>query len=299
MPRHVEDTTLAVLDLDLEVREGNIDAEYDISDVDQLNAALDAEEEQLRGYAESLRDAGVEVAFVTGDVEDQVASYLANFGVLACEDVDDDDAESIARATGARFAGAIDDLDADDFGHAETVRVESFGDDEVTFVEGGAEARAVTVLARGGTEHVTDELERALNDAIDVVEVALDQDGVVAGGGAPEIAIADHVRERAASVAGRRQLAVEAFADAIDVLPRTLAANAGMDPIDALVELRSTFESEGRAGIVVGDEDQTGHVGDPLEGGTVEPVAVKTEAIDAATEAATMIVRIDDVISAE
>jgi len=299
MPRRVEDATVAVLDLDLEVREGNIDAEYDITDVDQLNEALDAEEGELRGYAETLRDAGIDVAFVTGDVEDRVASYLANFDVLAYEDVDDDDAAAIARATGSSFSGAINDLDAEDFGHAELVRVEKFGDDEVTFIEGGAEARSVTVLARGGTEHVTDELERALNDALDVVAAALDEGGVVPGAGSPEIAIADYVREHAASVTGRRQLAVEAFADAIDVVPRTLAANAGMDPIDALVELRSTFDDEDTAGIIVADEDQTGHVGDPLDAGIVEPVAVKNEAIDSATEAATMIVRIDDVISSE
>jgi thermosome len=296
MPRRVEDATIAVLDLDLEIREGNIDAEYDITNVDQLNAAIDAEEGELRGYAETLRDAGVDVAFVTGDVEDRVASYLAEFGVLAFEDVSDDEAEAIARATGARFSGAIDDLEEDDFGHADLVRVEKYGDEELTFVEGGAEAEAVTVFARGGTEHVTDELERALNDALDVVSAALEKGGVVPGAGATEIAISDYLREHAASITGRKQLAVEAYADAVDTLPRTLAANAGMDPIDALVDLRTTYEGGDLAGIIA--EGQTGHVGDPVEHGIVDPAAVKREAIESATEAATMIVRIDDVIAA-
>ena len=297
MPTNVEDATIAVLDLDLEVREAEIDAEYDISSVDQLNQAIEAEESELRGYAETIADAGVDVAFVTGDVEDMVASYLAKEGVLAFDSVDDDEAGSVARATGARTVGTLSDLEEDDIGLAEAVRVESFGDDDLAFIEGGAAAETVTVLARGGTEHVTDELERALRDALDVVTAALDAGGVVPGAGATEIAIADHIRTSVASVEGRKQLAIEAFADAVDVLPRTLAENTGMDPIDALVDLRSTHDAEGRAGLI--SEGQSGNVGDPVEHGILDPAAVKREAVESATEAATMIVRIDDVISAE
>jgi thermosome len=295
MPRRVEDATIAVLDLDLEIRESNMDAEYNVTSVDQLTAAMDAEEGELRGYADTVVDAGVDVAFVTGDVDDRVASFLASQDVLAFDSVDDDEATAISRATGASRVGALDDLADDDFGQADLVRVEMFGDDELAFVEGGAKAEAVTVFARGGTDHVTDELERALNDGLDVVTASLDKGGVVPGAGAIEIAIADQIREETAGITGRKQLAVEAFADAVDVLPRTLATNAGMDPIDALVELRSTFESEDRAGVIA--EGQTGRVGDPIESGVLDPVAVKREAIDSATEAATMIVRIDDVIS--
>ncbi len=295
MPRRVQNANIAVLNLDLEVREGEIDAEYNITDIDQLEAAIDAEEGELRGYADTLKESGVDVAFVTGDVDDRVASFLASEGILAFDDIDDDDATAIARATGAKRIGTLSDIDSEDFGHADLVRVEKYGDDELTFVEGGAEAETVTVFARGGTEHVVDELERALNDALDVVTAALDKGGVVPGAGATEIAIADRLRSEAASITGRKQLAVEAFADALDVLPRTLAANAGMDPIDALVELRSTFESQHRAGLVTRGE--TGEVGDPIEAGVVDPAAVKREAIESATEAATMIVRIDDVIA--
>ena len=297
MPTSVSEAAIGVLDLDLEVREAEIDAEYDISNVDQLNSAIEAEEAELRDYADSVADAGVDVAFVTGDVDDLVASYLAKHGVLAFDSVDDDEARSIARATGARTVGTLDDLEDGDLGEADTVRVESYGEDDLAFIEGGAAAETVTVFARGGTEHVTDELERALEDALDVVTAALDAGGVVPGAGGTEVAIADHIRTSVASVEGRKQLAIEAFADAVDVLPRTLAENTGMDPIDALVDLRSTHDAEGRAGLISGG--RSGEVGDPVEHGILDPAAVKREAVESATEAATMIARIDDVISAE
>ncbi|MEF8773878.1 MAG: thermosome subunit alpha [Halobacteriales archaeon] len=297
MPRTVEDADVAVLDLDLDVREADIDAEYSVSDVDQLNAALEAEERELRSYVDTLADAGVDVVFVTGDVEDRVAGFLSKEGILAFEDVDGDDAKAIGRATGARRVATISDLEADDLGTLERVSIQRYADDEIAFVEGGEAAEQVTLFVRGTTEHVANELERAVNDAVDVVVTALEGEGVVPGGGSSEIAIADRVRSEAAGIEGRKQLAVEAFADAVDVLPRTLAANGGMDPIDALVDLRSTFDGEGRAGVVAGS--QTGHVGDPVEAGILDPAQVKREAVEGATEAAKMIVRIDDVISAE
>ena len=295
MPRSVEDATVAVLDLDLEIRESNIDAEYDITSVDQLEAAIEAEEGELRSYAEKVADAGVDVAFVTGDIEDRVASYLAKQGILAFDSVGDSDSKAIAKATGAKTIGSVDDLEPDDLGRADEIRVEKFSEDELAFIEGGAAAESVTVFARGGTEHVADELERALNDALDVVTAALDKGGVVPGAGATEIAIADHIRQGSAGIEGRKQLAVEAFADAIDIIPRTLAENTGMDPIDALVDLRSRHQNEGIAGIIA--HGQTGEIGDPIEHGVLDPAAVKREAIESATEAATMIVRIDDVIA--
>jgi thermosome len=298
MPRSVQDASIAVIDADLEVSESNIDAEYNVSNVDQLNAAIEAEESELSGYAQSLADAGADVAFITGDVASRVASELAKAGVLAYEDVDDDDISAVVEATAATRVGSVDSLEAADLGAADDVSLRQFGgdDDDLSFVTGGAAADSVTVFARGGTEHVTDELERALEDALDVVTAALDEGGVVPGAGATEIAIADHIRNEAASVEGRKQLAVEAFADAVDVLPRTLAENTGLDAIDALVDLRSRHESEGRAGVI--SEGQTGVIDDPIDYGVLDPAAVKREAVESATEAATMIARIDDVISA-
>ncbi|MDZ7701906.1 MAG: thermosome subunit alpha [Halobacteriales archaeon] len=296
MPRSAEDASVLVLDMDLEVRETEVDAEFNITNVDQLNAALESEESELRGYATTLAEAGVDVLFCTEDIDDRVASWLANEGILAFESVSDGDAKSIARATGANRIGTLNDLDDADFGFADRVRLERFGDEsELAFVEGGAEAESVTVFLRGGTEHVVDELERAVQDAVDVVVATIRSGEVVPGAGVVEIGIAGAVRDAAASISGRKQLAVEAFADAIEVIPRTLAENAGMDQIDALVDLRSANEGDGRAGIIAHGE--TGEIADPLEHGVVDPAEVKREAIDSATEAATMIVRIDDVIS--
>ncbi|MFB6154909.1 MAG: thermosome subunit alpha [Haloferacaceae archaeon] len=297
MPKKVEDATVAVLDVELDVRTGEADAEYHITDVDQLNAAIEAEESELRGYAKTLSDAGVDVVFCTKDIDDRVASYLADAGILAFESMSSSDARAVARATGAKRLGSVSDLDADDFGSLESVEVRRYGDDELTFVEGGAAAESVTLFVRGGTEHVVDELDRAINDAVDVVVAALSSGGVVPGAGSTEVAIADYIRTETAGVQGRKQLAVEAFADAVETLPRTLAENTGMDPIDAIVELRSLFETEGRAGVIA--TGRAGEIGDPIEAGVLDPAAVKREAIESATEAATMIVRIDDVISAE
>ena len=295
MPRTVEDATVAIIDTELDIRESAIDAEFNITDIDQMTAALESEEGELRGIADAIEEAGIDVAFVTDDIDDRVASRLADKGILAFENVNDDDARAIARATGAHRSGRYDDFEDDDLGHVDRIRVERYGDDELTFVEGGKAAQAVTMFLRGGTEHVANELERAVNDALDVVTAALDAGGVVPGAGATEIAVADRARQATAAIEGRQQLAVEAFADAIDVIPRTLAENAGMDTIDALVDLRATHESEGRAGIIATAE--TGHVGDPVEANILDPAAVKRDAIESATEAATMIVRIDDVIA--
>ncbi|MFW6382679.1 MAG: thermosome subunit alpha [Haloferacaceae archaeon] len=297
MPRSVEDATVAILDSKLEVRESEIDAEYTISDVDQLNAAIEAEDRELRGYAKALSEADVDVLFCTKKIDDRVAGYLADAGILAFESVKSKDARAIADATGAKRLGTLTDIEESDLGIAEDVRVERYDDDDLVFVEGGAAASAVTLFLRGGTEHVVDELERAVIDAVDVTTAAIDSGGVVPGAGAVEIAISDHVRASSAGVEGRKQLAIEAFADAVDALPRTLAENTGMDPIDALVDLRARFESEGRAGLVA--TGRTGEVGDPIEHGILDPAAVKREAVQSATEAATMILRIDDVIAAE
>jgi thermosome len=297
MPASLTDATTAIVDVDLEVRETEIDAEFNITDVDQLNTAIEAEEEELSGYADTLDEVGADVVFVTGDVDDRAATYLADRGILAFESVDDDDAAIIARATGAARVGTVDDLVADDLGTLDTIRTESFGDETLTFVEGGTDAEAVTLFVRGGTEHVVDELERAVRDALDVVLTTLTAGGVVPGAGYVEVNIAGELRDAAASIEGRKQLAVEAYADAVDVIPRTLAENAGMDQIDSLVDLRAANEEQDRAGIVATGE--TGEVADPLDHGILDPAAVKREAIESATEAATMIARIDDVISAE
>ncbi|MFB6124691.1 MAG: thermosome subunit alpha [Halanaeroarchaeum sp.] len=296
MPKTVEDATIAVLNAKLQHRETSADVEYNITDVGQLDEALAAEEHELQGYADALAAAGVDVLVATKDVDDRVAAFLSKRGILAFDGVGTSDARAIACATGSKTLGDVRDIEADDLGFAERVRTQSYGDDDLFFVEGGADAESVTLFVRGGTEHVIDELERALGDALDVATVAITHGGVVPGAGMTEIRVADAVREAAAGIEGRAQLAVEAFAEALEVIPRTLAENTGMDPIDALVDLRAANES-GNAGVV--SEGETGTIADPLELGIVDPAEVKREAIESATEAATMIVRIDDVIAAE
>ena len=297
MPSTVEDASVAILDVELSVRTGEIDAEYSIDSIDQLSAAIDAEEAELRQYAEDVVNSDVDVLFTTDDVDDRVASLLAAEGILTFDDISNKKARKVANATGARRIGALEDLTEEAFGQADRIRTETYGDDDLAFVEGGAAAEAVTVFVRGGTDHVVDELERAIKDALDVVTAALDSGEVVPGAGATEIAIADHVRSAAAGIEGRKQLAVTAFADALDIVPRTLAGNSGQDPIDSLVDLRAAHESAGRAGLITNGESVT--IDDPVEYGVVDPADVKREAVESATEAATMIVRIDDVIAAE
>ncbi|ELY89343.1 thermosome subunit alpha [Natrialba taiwanensis] len=297
MPTEIEDASIAVLDVELGVRTGDVDAEYAIDSIDQLNAAIDAEESEVQGYAETVAESGADVVVTTEDVDDRVSTFLANEGILVFENVGSSDTADILSATGATRVGTLDDLEEADFGKADRIRSANFGDDDLAFVEGGAAAEAVTVFVRGGTEHIVDELERAIGDALDVAATALASGEVVPGAGATEIAIANKIREEAAGIEGRKQLAVTAFADALDVVPRTLAANTGQDPIDALVDLRAAHDSEGRAGLITDGEDVT--IDDPLEFGVVDPADVKREAIESATEAATMIVRIDDVIAAE
>jgi thermosome len=299
MPRTVEDADIAVFDTPLEprAREANVQVEYNIESVDQLNDAIEAEESEMSGLAEGIVESGVDVVFVRNhDVDDRVAAHLADHGILVVENIDADPATAITRATGASYVAEPDELDDDTIGHADRVRAETFADDELVFVEGGAEAESVTLFARGGTQHVSDELERAVNDALDVVAAALDEGGVVPGAGAIESKMANAIRDEAAGVEGRQQLAVEAYAEALDSLPRTLAENTGMDQIDALVDMRAANDS-GVGGIITTDE--TGTVSDPIEAGVIDPAAVKREAVLSASEAATMIVRIDDVITAD
>ena len=296
MPRSIEDATVAVLDVGLEVRTGEFDVEYSVESVEELTRAMDSEAEELRGYAELFDEAGVDAIVTTGDIDDRVLEHLTNAGIVAFEGVDDDDARRIARASGARWIGTVDEFDDDDLGVVESIDAQLIGDDELTFFEGGEAAESVTIFVRGGTDNVVHELERVVNDSLDVVRTTRSTGDVVPGAGSVEIAISSAIREAAAGITGRQQLAVEAFADAVDSIPRTIAENAGEDPIDALVDLRAAHEESGRAGIVVDGGDVI--YDDPVDHGVLDPAAVKHEAIDSATEASTMIVRIDDVIAA-
>jgi thermosome len=295
MPYAVEDADVALLDTAVEVPETEIDTEVNVSDPEQLQQFLDQEEKQLQEMVDTLVEAGADAVICQKGIDDMAQHYLAQEGILAVRRAKSSDIEALARATDGRVVSNIDDVTADDLGYAGSVAQKEIAGDQRIFVEEVEDAKAVTLVLRGGTEHVTDEVERAVDDALGVVSVTLEDGQVLPGGGAPETHLALELRDFADSVGGREQLAVEAFADAIDVVPRTLAENAGLDPIDSLVDLRAQHDGgETTVGLDAYEGDVTGMV----EDGVVEPLRVKTQAVESATEAAVMILRIDDVIAA-
>jgi thermosome len=295
MPYFVEDANIAVLDDALEVKEADIDTEVNVTDPDQLQQFLDQEEAQLKEMVDTLVDAGTDVVFAEDGIDDMAQHYLAKEGILAVRRTSSDDAKRIARSTGARIVSNLSDVEADDLGFAGNVVEQDVAGDTEILIEDVEDAKSVTMLLRGGTEHVVDEVERAIDDSLGVVRTTLEDGHVLPGGGAPETALSLALRDFADSVGGREQLAIEAFADAVEVIPRTLAENAGLDSIDSLVELRSKHNGgDADAGL----DAYTGDVIDMSDEGVVEPLRVKTQAIESATEAAVMLLRIDDVIAA-
>ncbi|WP_280587347.1 thermosome subunit alpha [Halorubrum sp. Boch-26] len=295
MPFAVEDADVALFDGAIEVKETEIDAEVNVTDPDQLQQFLDQEEEQLREMVDHFVDIGADVVFVGDGIDDMAQHYLAQEGILAVRRAKSGDLNRLARATGGRVVSNLEDIESEDLGFAGSVAQKDIGGDERIFVEDVEQAKSVTLILRGGTEHVVDEVERAIEDSLGVVRTTLLDGQVLPGGGAPEAELALQLRDFADSVGGREQLAVEAFADALEVVPRTLAENAGLDPIDSLVDLRSRHDA-GEFG--AGLDAYTGDVIDMEAEGVVEPLRVKTQAIESATEAAVMILRIDDVIAA-
>ena len=295
MPYFAEDANVAIVDGALEIKETEIDAEVNVTDPDQLEQFLEQEEAQLREMAEQVADVGADVVFVDGGIDDMAQHYLAQEGIIAVRRVKSSDQGQLARATGATPVSSVDDLTEDDLGFAGSVAQKEIAGDQRIFVEDVEDAKAVTLILRGGTEHVIDEVDRAIEDSLGVVRTTLEDGKVVAGGGAPEVELSLALRDYADSVGGREQLAVEAFADALEVIPRTLAENAGLDPIDSLVELRADHDGgETTSGL----DAYTGDTIDMAEEGVYEPLRVKTQAIESATEAAVMLLRIDDVIAA-
>ncbi|PLK21933.1 thermosome subunit alpha [Natronobacterium gregoryi] len=295
MPYFAEDASIAVIDGDLEVKETEIDAEVNVTDPDQLEQFLEQEEQQLQEMVEEIADAGADVVFVDGGIDDMAQHYLAQEGIIAVRRVKSSDQGQLARSTGATPVSSTADLTEDDLGFAGSVAQKEIAGDQRIFVEDVDDAKSVTLILRGGTEHVIDEVDRAVEDSLGVVRTTLEDGKVLAGGGAPEVDLSLALRDYADSVGGREQLAVEAFADALEVIPRTLAENAGLDPIDSLVELRADHDSGNEA---AGLDAYTGDTIDMGEEGVYEPLRVKTQAIESATEAAVMLLRIDDVIAA-
>jgi thermosome len=297
MPRKVKDAKIALINAPLEIEKTEFDAEIRITDPNQLKAFIDEEERMLKEMVEKIKSSGANVLFCQKGIDDLAQHYLAKEGIFAVRRVKKSDMEKLAKATGATIVTNIDDLSEKDLGYAGTVEEVKIGDDEMVFVRECKDPKSVTILIRGGTEHIVDEVERALEDCLGVVPAAIRDGKVLAGGGAPEIELALRLRDYAKTVGGREQLAIEAFADALEVVPRALAENAGLDPIDMVVALRAKHEKE-KNGHRFGLDVYEGEVRDMITEGIVEPLSVKSQAIDSASEVAVMILRIDDVIAA-
>ncbi|MDA0524086.1 thermosome subunit alpha [Methanococcoides alaskense] len=294
MPKKVEGAKIALLNSAIELKETEVDAEISITSPEQLQSFLDQEESMLKSLVTSITKTGANVVFCQKGIDDMAQHYLAKEGIFAVRRVKKSDMEKLVRSTSAKLVTNIEEMTAEDLGAAELVEEKKIGGDSMTFITGCVNPKSVSILLRGGTEHVIDNIERALTDALRVVAVAIEDEELVAGGGAPEVEVALRLNEYASTLSGREQLAVKAFAEALEVVPRTLAENAGLDPIDMLVELRAHHE---RGIKTAGLNVYSGTVIDMWEEGVVEPLRVKTQAINSGTEAAVMILRIDDIIA--
>ena len=295
MPKRVENAKIALLDTSLEIEKTEFDAKINIESPEQMDAFLKQEEEMLRDMVDKIVAAGANVVLCQKGIDDMVQHFLARKGILAVRRIKKSDMEKLSKATGGKVVTNIEGLTSEDLGYASLVEERKIGEDKMTFVEGCKHPRAVTILIRGGTERIVDEAERSLHDALCVVRDIVEEPKVLAGGGAPEIEVSKMLRKYAETLPGREQLAVRSFAEALEAVPVTLTENAGLDPIDILSELRARHE---KGETWVGIEVHSGKVQDMTEFGVFEPLAVKKQIIKSATEAASMILKIDDVIAA-
>jgi len=295
MPKKLENAKIALLDCPLEIEKTETSAEIRIRDPTQMKAFLDQETRMLKEMVEKVKATGARVLFCQKGIDDMVQHFLAKQGILAARRVKQSDMEKLARATGGRIVTDLDDLKLEDLGKAGIVEERKIGEDKMIFVEKCKDPRSVAVLIRAGLERMIDEAERAMNDALSVVSDVIETNKIVPGGGAVEVEIAKELRKHATKVGGREQLAIEAFADAVEIIPKTLAENAGLESIDILVELRAAHEKTD--GQPMGINVFKGKIENMLENGVIEPLVVKEQAAKSAAESASMILRIDDVIA--
>ena len=294
MPSVVKNAKITLVNAALEIKKTEVDARIQIQDPTQLQAFLDEEESMIRKMVEKIKASGANVLICQKGVDDIAQHFLAKADIYTVRRAKKSDMEKLAKATGAKIISNLDDLSDSDLGNAGVLEERKIGDDKMTFVTKCNNPKAVSLLIRGTTEHITDELERALHDALSVVKVAIEDGKMTAGGGAAAIAISMALRDYAPSVGGRQQMAIEAFADAVEIIPKTLAENAGLDPIDMILEIRNAHsKGKGNSGINVLE----GKVDDMLNLKVVEPLRLSLQELTVSSEAATMILRIDDVIA--
>ncbi|MCK4478281.1 TCP-1/cpn60 chaperonin family protein [Candidatus Bathyarchaeota archaeon] len=296
MPKITKSAKIALLDCPLEVEKTEINAEIRIKDPAQIQAFLDQETRMLQGMVKKITASGANVLFCQKGMDDMAQHFLAKKGVLSARRVKQSDMEKLARATNGKIITNLEDLKKKDLGTAGLVEERKVGDDKMIFIEKCKTPHSVAILIRAGLERMVDEAERAMHDALSVVSDVIENNKIVPGGGAIEEELAKEIREYATKIGGREQLAIEAFADSLEIVPKTLAENAGLDPIDILVGLRAAHEKQ--KGHLMGVNVFTGKIVNMERNGVIEPMAVKEQAIKSATESASMIMRIDDVIAA-
>ncbi|MBU2576464.1 MAG: TCP-1/cpn60 chaperonin family protein [Nanoarchaeota archaeon] len=296
MPKKVNDAKIALIEEALEVRGPEMEAKISVSTPDQLQSFLNQEDSILKSKVEWIKESGANVIFVQKGIDELVQHYLARSGIYAVRRVAKSDMQNLAKATGAKIVSKLSEISPGDLGYASYVEEKKDGEDGMTYIMGCKNPKALTILIRGGTEHVIDEIERAMKDALGDVAATLKDSKVVAGGGAVEIELSKRLKEYASTLKGRERLAVEEFASAMEFIPITLAENAGMDPIDVLTELRASHDAGMKN---VGLNLFNGKIEDTLMQGIIEPLKIKTQAIASASEVAIMILRIDDVIAAK
>ena len=294
MPKLVSNARIALIDSPIEIKDTEVDAKISITDPSQMQAFIDQEEKMILGMVDKIAASGASVVFCQKGIDDIAQHFLAKKGIAAARRVKKSDIEAIARATGAKVVTNLDDLNANDLGKAGLIEEKKIGDEELVFVTGCKNPKSVTILVRGGTEHIVAEVKRAMTDAIGDVASALRNGKVVGGAGSPEIEVARRLRRFANSLSGREQLAVQSFANALEIIPRTLAENAGLDPINVLTDLKAAHDQKK---IWAGINVFTGKTVDAWNAGVIEPLQIKTQAISSASEVAEMILRIDDVIA--
>jgi len=294
MPKSVKNAKILLLNAALEYKKTEVSAKINISRPDQVQAFLDEDEQMIRVLAEKVIRSGANVVFCGKGIDDVAQQYLAKAGIFAVRRVKKSDLENLSRATGAAIVTSIDTVTPADLGAAGLVEEKKFSGDEMITIANCKNPKAVSIIIRGGSDHIIDEIERALHDALRVVGVVVQDKKVVAGGGAPEVELSLQLHRYAATVGGRNQLAIEAFAQALEVIPRSLAENAGLDAIDMVVAIRAAHEAGKKT---FGLDVYEGKPVDMQKAGVVEPLKVKTQAISSATDAAVMILRIDDVIA--
>ncbi|MBN1784366.1 MAG: TCP-1/cpn60 chaperonin family protein, partial [Candidatus Bathyarchaeota archaeon] len=294
MPKRVENAKIALIDTALEIEKTEFDAKINIESPEQMDAFLKQEENMIKDMVDKLVTKGATVILCQKGIDDLAQHFLARLGILAVRRVKKSDMEALSKATGAKVVTNLTDLNKKDLGFAQLVEERKIGDDKMTFIEGCKNPLAVTILIRGGTERIVDEAERSLHDSLCVVADVIEEPKILAGGGAPEMQVSKVLKEYAETLPGREQLAVMQFAEALEVIPTTLAENAGLDPIDVLSELRAKHEQ----GITwAGVDIDIGGVGDMEKTGVFEPISVKKQIIKSCSEAASLILKIDDVIA--